>query len=166
MQASLSGSSTSANVKSVGDKGSRDSPLSSIEDRATNSVKQSEFSSRRSSIESISSRGTFSVSLMGDNATNAPSVSAWSDLAQFLTCNPLFIDSGASQDNEFIQNLAKSMHLRHFQPGDHICREGEMGRAMFFLVRGIVSVSSKDGETVYAELGPGSFFGGKYKHDL
>ena len=52
------------------------------------------------------------------------------------------------------------MHLRVCQPGDYIVREGEIGKAMFLVVKGVVTVSSKDGESIFADLGHGNFFGG------
>lgn len=82
------------------------------------------------------------------------------DLALFLRHHSLF--SCASE--EFIDDLAKKMHLRHYHPGDSIIREGEIGRAMFFIIKGYVTVSSKDGESIFADLGPGKFFGGMVLH--
>ena len=52
------------------------------------------------------------------------------------------------------------MHIRSFAPGDPIIREDEIGKAMFLLLKGNVMVVSKDGDSAYAELGPGNFFGG------
>jgi hypothetical protein len=79
------------------------------------------------------------------------------DLAMFLRHHSLF----SQASTEFIDTLVKKMHLRPSQPGDYIIREGELGRAMFLVVKGFVTVSSKDGESIFADLGPGSFFGGK-----
>lgn len=81
------------------------------------------------------------------------------DVATFLHSHPLFSSSGADQDMAFLETLSTHMHVRHVKPGDFICREGEMGRAMFFLLRGTVSVLSKDGESHYVDLHTGSLFG-------
>ena len=44
-------------------------------------------------------------------------------------------------------------------PHDHILTEGDDAKAMYWLVRGAVAVTSRDGEATYAELRPGAFFG-------
>ena len=51
------------------------------------------------------------------------------------------------------------MNYRQLLPGDQVIRQGEIGKAMFFIIRGSCVVSSKDGDSVFAELGAGSFFG-------
>ncbi|ORY15787.1 RNI-like protein [Neocallimastix californiae] len=40
-----------------------------------------------------------------------------------------------------------------------VIREGTKAKAMFFIIKGIVEVTSEDDEIVYAELGKGCFFG-------
>ncbi|KAL0096233.1 cyclic nucleotide-binding-like protein, partial [Phycomyces blakesleeanus] len=62
-------------------------------------------------------------------------------------------------DEAFLHQLACSMHLRNYSPQDVIIREGEPAKAMFFLLRGSVSVCSADYERVYAILKQGSCFG-------
>lgn len=47
------------------------------------------------------------------------------------------------------------MHSAH----DYILKEGDDAKAMYWLVRGAVAVTSIDGESQYAELKPGAFFG-------
>ncbi len=44
-------------------------------------------------------------------------------------------------------------------PHDHILTEGDEAKSMYWLVRGAVAVTSRDGEATYAELKPGAFFG-------
>ena len=44
-------------------------------------------------------------------------------------------------------------------PHDYILTEGDEAKAMYWLVRGAVAVTSRDGEATYAELKPGAFFG-------
>ncbi|KAI8813706.1 hypothetical protein BJ742DRAFT_672450 [Cladochytrium replicatum] len=60
---------------------------------------------------------------------------------------------------DFFRDICGSMSLRHYQPGDVVVREGDMARAMFFVVKGTVTVISGDGEITFAELSAGSFFG-------
>lgn len=52
------------------------------------------------------------------------------------------------------------MTIRYFAHGDYIIRQDDIGKAMFLLLKGHVAVISKDGESAFAKLGPGSFFGG------
>ena len=78
------------------------------------------------------------------------------DLAQSLQGHALF--STASYD--FIVQLASKMKVRSFKPGDVIIREGDPGKAMFFLLKGSVTVlSGSDNEVVLETLHAGMFFG-------
>ena len=60
---------------------------------------------------------------------------------------------------DFISSLASSMKPRMFVDGAYIIRKGEIGRAMFFNLKGNVEVISDDGETVINVMQEGSFFG-------
>ena len=82
------------------------------------------------------------------------------DFAEVLKAHALF----GTADDQFIQQMTSSVHYRHYQIGDTIVREGEMGKAMFFVVKGVVSVCSADGESIYTDLVAGSFFGGIQFH--
>jgi CRP-like cAMP-binding protein len=69
-------------------------------------------------------------------------------------------------NDEFIDSLVTAMKPRVFVDGAYIIRKGEMGKAMFFNLKGIVEVISEDGnyrldkgETVQNVMGEGSFFG-------
>ena len=46
-----------------------------------------------------------------------------------------------------------------FSPGDFVCRKGDVGKEMYIVKRGRLSVVADDGKTVYATLGAGSVFG-------
>ena len=77
------------------------------------------------------------------------------DLLDRLRSFPLFL----SAPDTFL--AAVGMHLKPqlHQAHDTILTEGEQGKAMYWLVRGSVRVTSRDGESTYAELKPGAFFG-------
>ena len=46
-----------------------------------------------------------------------------------------------------------------FSPGDFVCRKGDVGKEMYIVKRGSLSVVAEDCKTVYATLGAGSVFG-------
>lgn len=117
------------------------------------------FSTHAAGISSEQSNGSMALH-MSPSMTNLNGGQGL-DLASFLKAHSLFAGTGT----EFTAQLAKKMHLRHFQAGDSIVKEGEIGRAMFFVMKGFVTVTSQDGETVFAELGHGNFFGGKSNED-
>ena len=77
------------------------------------------------------------------------------DLVDRIRSFPLF----NSAPDDFLAAIGK--HLRPQIHGAHdlILREGDDAKAMYWLVRGVVAVTSRDGEAVYAELTPGAFFG-------
>lgn len=67
------------------------------------------------------------------------------------------IFKGASE--EMIRDLVVQLKPQVFTPGDFIFKAGEIGKNMYFICRGKVEVTSRDGKTVYATLADGSFFG-------
>lgn len=88
------------------------------------------------------------------------------DIQQLLRTLPFFTRARAASisdvdvaigTEEFLGELATAMHIRHFAAGDVIIKEGEVAKAMFFVVKGTVKVISEDGEINFAELNPGSF---------
>ena len=77
------------------------------------------------------------------------------ELLDRLKAFPLF----QSAPESFLLNIGKSLRPNVYQPSQEIIREGEDAKAMYWLVRGSVRVTSRDGESTYAELKPGAFFG-------
>jgi hypothetical protein len=73
----------------------------------------------------------------------------------FIHKVPFF--QGASQD--LIRDIALELQPVIFIPRDYVCRAGEIGHQMYFISHGTVEVVSADGETIYATLTDGDFFG-------
>lgn len=69
---------------------------------------------------------------------------------------PLF----ANADPHFVTVLLTKLRFEVFQPGDVIIREGTLGRKMYFIQHGCVSVITHD----YKEkkLNDGCYFGGEF----
>ena len=68
---------------------------------------------------------------------------------------PLFV----SAPDSFLAAIGKHLRPQLHSPHDYILTEGDDAKAMYWLVRGAVAVTSRDGESTYAELKPGAFFG-------
>lgn len=77
------------------------------------------------------------------------------ELLERLKVFPLF----QSAPESFLLSIGRSLRPNIYQTAQEIIREGEDAKAMYWLVRGSVRVTSRDGESTYAELRPGSFFG-------
>ncbi|KAJ5103320.1 hypothetical protein N7532_003849 [Penicillium argentinense] len=77
------------------------------------------------------------------------------ELIDRLRSFPLFQATPESFLFEVGQHLRPQLHA----PNDYILTEGDEAKAMYWLVRGAVAVTSRDGESIYAELKPGAFFG-------
>jgi NADH dehydrogenase len=51
------------------------------------------------------------------------------------------------------------LHVHHYEPGEAIVREGQVGREFYLIVKGEVDILSKDGTTSVARLGAREVFG-------
>ena len=77
------------------------------------------------------------------------------DLIDRIRNFPLFL----SAPDSFLAAIGAHLRPQLHSPHDYILTEGDNGSAMYWLVRGGVAVTSRDGESTYAELKPGAFFG-------
>ena len=77
------------------------------------------------------------------------------DLLDRLRSFPLFQSAPDSFLAAVAIHLRPQLHPSH----DYILTEGDDAKAMYWLVRGGVRVTSRDGESTFAELKPGAFFG-------
>ncbi|EMC99597.1 hypothetical protein BAUCODRAFT_342539 [Baudoinia panamericana UAMH 10762] len=77
------------------------------------------------------------------------------ELLDRLKAFPLF----QSAPESFLLSIGRSLRPSIYQTSQEIIREGDDAKAMYWLVRGSVRVTSRDGESTYAELKPGAFFG-------
>lgn len=55
------------------------------------------------------------------------------------------------------RQLVSDMHHRHYEPGEHVFRQGDVGAGAVMIRSGKVEIRA--GVRVLAELGPGDFFG-------
>lgn len=60
--------------------------------------------------------------------------------------------------------MLTKLRFEVFQPGDYIIREGTIGKKMYFIQHGVVSVLTKG--NIGMKLSDGSYFGGKIKKML
>ena len=68
---------------------------------------------------------------------------------------PLF----ANADPNFVTSMLTKLRFEVFQPADYIIREGTIGKKMYFIQHGVVSVLTKN--SIDMKLSDGSYFGGK-----
>ncbi|XP_034042407.1 potassium/sodium hyperpolarization-activated cyclic nucleotide-gated channel 1-like [Thalassophryne amazonica] len=66
---------------------------------------------------------------------------------------PLF----ANADPNFVTSMLTKLRFEVFQPGDYIIREGTIGKKMYFIQHGVVSVLTKGNKET--KLSDGSYFG-------
>ncbi|KAK9463414.1 uncharacterized protein V1516DRAFT_693960 [Lipomyces oligophaga] len=88
---------------------------------------------------------------LGTHNQNGMPLEIWDRLRSFR----LFADA----PDGFLMAISKKLRPQFYSKQEYILNEGEDARAMYWIVRGAVAVTSRDGESVYAELTAGAFFG-------
>ncbi len=68
---------------------------------------------------------------------------------------PLF----ANADPNFVTSMLTKLRFEVFQPGDYIIREGTVGKKMYFIQHGVLTVLTKGSKET--KIADGSYFGGK-----
>ena len=77
------------------------------------------------------------------------------DMLDRIRSFPLF----QSAPETFLAAIGAYLRPQSHAPHDYILTEGDEAKAMYWLFRGAVAVTSRDRESTYAELKPGAFFG-------
>lgn len=78
-----------------------------------------------------------------------------SNLLEKLLTFPLFKDAPPL----FHHKVAAKLKLVQYTPQEYVLKDGDPALSMYWILKGTVSVTSPDGDSVYAELSPGAFFG-------
>lgn len=68
---------------------------------------------------------------------------------------PLF----ANADPNFVTAMLTKLRFEVFQPTDYILREGTVGKKMYFIQHGVVSILARGSKET--KLSDGSYFGGE-----
>ncbi|KAJ3340353.1 hypothetical protein HDU93_007078 [Gonapodya sp. JEL0774] len=96
-----------------------------------------------------------STKLSSKSLSNSNLATMTSVLLTVLKSHSLF----KNLSEAFLRNLISEMHIRVHEPNHTVIRKGEVGRAMFFIVRGEIEAVSEDGETILNIVGEGNFIG-------
>lgn len=64
---------------------------------------------------------------------------------------------GARDIPAFLESISANLRIRKYSPSDVVIHHGDQPKAMFFVIKGVLKVTSEDSEVDIAELGPGAF---------
>ena len=67
----------------------------------------------------------------------------------------IFSDCEAS----FLEELVTKLKLRVYSPEEYVCRKGDIGKEMYIIKKGKLTVVSQDGKIVFVTLQKGAYFG-------
>ncbi|XP_012584895.1 PREDICTED: potassium/sodium hyperpolarization-activated cyclic nucleotide-gated channel 2, partial [Condylura cristata] len=89
----------------------------------------------------------------GPSLPRAPAEIVNFNCRKLVASMPLF----ANADPNFVTAMLTKLKFEVFQPGDYIIREGTIGKKMYFIQHGVVSVLTKGNKEM--KLSDGSYFG-------
>ncbi|KAJ3272349.1 hypothetical protein HDV01_005783 [Terramyces sp. JEL0728] len=91
------------------------------------------------------------------NTPDSESPAMPNDMQSQLHSLPFF--SEVTDTKGFFEEISKVLSTRKFSPGDVVISQGDLGKAVFFIIKGALKVISEDGEIEFAELNSGTYFG-------
>ena len=62
-------------------------------------------------------------------------------------------------ESGLLKELVLSLRLAVYSPGDFVCRKGDVGKELYIIKSGRLTVVADNGHSVLATLGAGSVFG-------
>jgi len=62
-------------------------------------------------------------------------------------------------ESGLLKELVLSLRLAVYSPGDFVCRKGDIGKELYIIKSGSLTVVADNGHTVIATLGAGSVLG-------
>lgn len=122
--------------------------------RSVDSLRAGDVSSEASSIPRVSifaSHANLGDSLPNSAADLSLPPDIYSALASFAFFNCV------SPSADFLAEILPYLRIRKYGPHDVVLKYGDTAKAMFFTIKGILSVVSADREVEFAELTCGSF---------
>ena len=75
--------------------------------------------------------------------------------ADLIRAVPLFENASEGFVNAIVFQFLSQIYL----PGDYICKFGEVGNEMYFVIHGAAHATSADGSIIFMILGEGAYFG-------
>jgi Cyclic nucleotide-binding domain len=90
------------------------------------------------------------ASLSNQELPNLPS-----ELSSLLMSLPFF--RSLTPGSGFLADISAHLRVRKYGAQDIVLKHGDEAKALFFVIKGVLSVTSEDREVEFAELEPGSF---------
>lgn len=110
-------------------------------------------SERKSSVSAIKSSSSLNGSYSSLSTLELPSLPP--ELMGLLLTLPFF--SKVTPSEGFLTEISHYLRVRKCGPQEIILKHGDMAKAMFFVIKGSLSVTSADREVEFSELESGSF---------
>lgn len=111
----------------------------------TNHFLASPNSNRSASYNNLNSKLKLDTSTNGSASSSVLSSNGQDSLNALIENHVLF----KGLDKGFLQEMVKLMLIRTYNPQEFIIKKGDIGRTMFFLLRGVVEVISDDCNSIF-----------------